>query len=113
MAIQHELTAANNSVGVALTEAYTIVENVSISKAARYDAPESEGGAPTLRVKHTLNFDTYTYSNKAQYDAGKQPVAENHYIEDYPLTYSEANTIAYSYEWLKDNVSIYASATDV
>ena len=113
MALQHNILATDNSIGVDFTDAYTVVVNMTIVKAARYNAPAEEGGDPILRVKHTLKFDTLTYTSKANYDTGKQPISEHHYTEDYPLDYSEANSIAYVYEWLKTNVSVYSSATDV
>jgi hypothetical protein len=113
MALQHNILGTDNTIGVDFTGAYTVVVNMAIAKEARYNAPAEEGGDPVLRVKHTLKFDTLTYTSKANYDAGKDSIAEHHYIEDYPLDYSEANSIAYAYEWLKTNVVVYSSATDV
>ena len=113
MALQHNISATDNSIGVDFTDAYTVVLNMTILKEARYDPPSEEGGDPARRVKHTLTFDTFTYTSKANYDAGKDSIANHHYVEDYPLDYSQANAIAYAYVWLKANVLIYAAATEV
>ena len=42
----------------------------------------------------------------------KNMIAQHSYEEDLPASYSN-NIVAYCYIWLKSNVSLYNSATDV
>jgi len=112
MALQHNTTASDNDIGIAVNNCYTVVSEATIDKTPRYSAPAEEGGEPVLRTKHTLRFKTTTYVNQAAANENKNMIAQHSYEEDLPASYSN-NIIAYCYTWLKSNVSLYDSATDV
>lgn len=113
MALQHNIPAADNQMGMDLTDCYTVVTDVEVKKEPRYSSPEEAGGDPVLRTKHTVYFKTFSYINATALSEGKMFMARHSYEEDYPLTYSEDNVISYIYAWLKTNVAVYSSATDV
>ena len=113
MALQHNIPATDNQVGIDLTNCYTVVTDVEVKREPRYSPPAEEGGAPILRTNHTVYFKTFSYISAAAVSEGKMFMARHSYEEDYPLTYSEDNVISYIYAWLKANVAVYSSATDV
>lgn len=113
MALQHSSSASNNDVGIDLTNCYTIIKSAGIEKMARYRAPIEEGGDPILITKFTLKFSTETYVSAEACANNKNTIAQHNYEEDYLLDYAQENTIAYCYEWLKTNVSLYSEATSV
>lgn len=113
MAFQHNLNSSDNNLAVDFIAAYTVVADIEILKQPVYIAPSGEGGEPGIASTHTIKFTTRTFVNKDASTLGKGPIAEHNYIEPYSLTTSTDNVIAYCYNWLSENVTLFDSATSV
>lgn len=108
MALQSNMP--ENLFNVPAPEAYTVITEVKVEKRKLYSAPEVEGGEPTYVSGHLVTFRTNTYFNQAAKDA-QNPIATHGYTIPYKYE-SDCPSLPYLYNWLKQNIGMFANAVD-
>lgn len=98
-----------NLFGIPAPSSYTVVTAVEVQKRDIMSVKNPDE-TPTLIAKHLLKFETKTYFSEASKNS-TNPIATHGYTIPFEYAVTD-NVVAYCYTFLKQNIGMFANATD-